>query len=162
MNTESDIFRNWNNQSDFQFGFIPLGEQKMPESLAYTALGDKSLIKSMSGKTGKPNFLGACIPVTSLLNVEVWQDLLKDYWDQHLLLLLRFDFPLDFNRNCNLQNKMCNHTSATQFSDDVDPYIGEDSKYGALLGPFKENPIAHSHTSPFMTRISLTQTGKES
>ena len=32
----------------------------------------------------------AHIPVTSQLNVEVWQELLKDYWDQQLLQLLSF------------------------------------------------------------------------
>ena len=81
----------------------------------------------------------------------MWQDLLKDYWDQQLLQLLRFGFPLDFNRNCRLKNEIGNHTSATQFPGNVDEYIEEESKYGALLGPFKENPIAHSHTPPFMT-----------
>ena len=66
--------------------------------------------------------------------------------------LLRFGFPLDFNRKCPLKNEIGNHASATQFPGDVDAYIEEESKYGALLGPFKENPIAHSHVSPFMTR----------
>ena len=86
------------------------------------------------------------------LKVEVWQDLLKGYWDQQLLQLLRFGFLLDFNRNCPLKNEIGNHTSAIQFPGDVDAYIEEESKYGALLGPFKKNPIAHSHVSPFMTR----------
>ena len=117
-------------------------------------MNNKSLIEvhHIVRKTGKPNFLGARIPVTSQLKVEVWQDLLKDYWDQQLLQLLRFSFSLDFNRNCPLENAIGNHASATQFPGDVDAYIEEESKYGALLGPFKENPIAHSHVSPFMTR----------
>ena len=34
----------------------------------------------------KPYFLQSQIPVMSQLNVEVWQELLKDYWDQR-------DFP---------------------------------------------------------------------
>ena len=44
------------------------------------------------------------------------------------------------------------NTSATQFPGDVDEYIEEERKYGSLLGLFKENPIAHSHVSPFMTK----------
>ena len=153
-NTDSDIFRKWSGQSDFQFGFIPLGEQKMPKTLACNNLNNKSLIEvhHIVRKTGKPNFLGARIPVTLQLKVEVWQDLLKDYWDQQLLQLLRFGFPLDFNRNCPLENAIGNHASATQFPGDVYAYVEKESKYGALLGPFKENPIAHSHVSPFMTR----------
>ena len=105
----------------------------------------------MVRQTGKPNFWGACIPVTSQLNVDKWEELLKGYWDQ-LLELLRFGFPLDFNRTCTLHNEQGNHTSATQFPLDVDAYIEEECGYGTLLGPFKENPIVDCHTSPFMTR----------
>ena len=87
--------------------------------------------------------------MTSQLNVEIWEELLKGYWDQQLL---KFGFPLDFNRSCALHNEQDNHTSATQFPKDVDAYIEEERRYGALLGPFKESPIKNSHTSPFMTR----------
>ena len=70
-NTDSDIFHKWSSQSDFQFGFIPLGEQKMAENLAYNTVGNKSLIEvhEMVRKTGKPNLLGVRIPVTSQLKV---------------------------------------------------------------------------------------------
>ena len=62
-----------------------------------------------------------------------------------------FGFPLDF-KELPLKNEICNHTLATQFPEVVYAYIEAESKYGALLGSFKENPIAHSQTSPFMTR----------
>ena len=39
-NTDSDIFRKWSGQSDFQFGFIPLGQQTLPENLAYSNVGN--------------------------------------------------------------------------------------------------------------------------
>ena len=94
----------------------------------------------------------ARIPITSQLNVEVWEELLKDYWDQQLLQLLRFGFPLDFNRKGQLHCEGGNHSSATQYPKDVDAYIQEETSYGAILCPFKENPIKNSHTSPFMTR----------
>ena len=57
-NTNSDIFRKWSGQSDFQFGFIPLGEQKMPKTLACNNVNNKSLIEGhhIVRKTGKPNF----------------------------------------------------------------------------------------------------------
>ena len=45
-----------------------------------------------------------------------------------------------------------NLSSATQYPKDVDAYIQEETSYGDILGPFKENPIKNSHTSPFMTR----------
>ena len=90
----------------------------------------------------------AHIPVTSQLNVEVWQAPMKDYWDQQLL---RFGFPLDFNRNGPLHLE--GDKSLLGYSiDDVDTYIHTESRYGAILGPFREKPIKDSQTSPFMAR----------
>ena len=151
---QPQIFQNWREQSDFDFGFIPLGEQQMPNSFETTVIDTENLIEihKIVKQTKKPNFMQARIPVTSQLNDEVWQDLLKDYWDQQLLQLLRFGFPLDFNRNRHLHCEGDNHSSATQYPKDVDAYIQEETSYGAILGPFKENPIQNSHTSPFMTR----------
>ena len=148
---DSPIFKKWSEQLDFQFGFIPLGEQIVPHNLTCNTTSKKSFLEIHDAvrKTGKPNFWGARIPLTS--HVEIWEELLKGYWDQQLLQLLRFGFPLDFNRSCALHNEQGNHTSATQFPKDVDAYIGEERRYGALLGPIKENPIQNFHTSLFMT-----------
>ena len=66
--------------------------------------------------------------------------------------LLQFGFPLDFNRRCPLQHEISNHSSANEFPADVDAYIKEECKFGAILGPFDANPIADAHNSPFMTR----------
>ena len=68
----------------------------------------------------------------SQLNVAVWQDVLKDYWDQQLL---QFGFPLDFNRACPLHHDMGNHSSANEFP--VDTYIDEEWRCGAILGPIQ-------------------------
>ena len=152
--SQSQIFKYWREQSDFEFGFIPLGEQQMPDTLQINAIDTNDLIEihKIVRQTKKPNYMQARIPVTSQLKVEVWQELLKDYWDQQLLQLLRFGFPLDFNRNLQLHYEGGNHSSAIQYSKDVDAYIQEETSYGAILGPFKENPITNAHTSPFMTR----------
>ena len=98
---QCQIFQKWREQSDFEFGFMPLGEQQMPQTFETNAIHTNNLIEihEIVKQTKKPNFMQARIPVKSQLNVEVWEELLKDYWDQHLLQLLRFGFPLDFNRN---------------------------------------------------------------
>ena len=44
------------------------------------------------------------------------------------------------------------HCTMNKFPLHVDAYIEEECGYGALLYPFKENPIVDCHTSPFMTR----------
>ena len=93
--SQSHTFQLWREQSDFDFGFIPLGEQQMPNTFETNVIDTNNLIEihEIVRRTKKPNFMQARIPVTSQLNVEVWQELLKDYWDQQLLL--RFGFPLD-------------------------------------------------------------------
>ena len=153
-NNQCQILQKWREQSDFDFGFIPLGEQDMPDTFETNVIHTNDLIEihEIVKETGKPNFMQARIPVKSQLNVEVWEKLLKNYWDQQLLQLLRFCFPLDFNRNRQLHCDGGNHSSATEYPKDVDAYIQAETSYGAILGPFKENPIKNSHTSPLMTR----------
>ena len=65
---------------------------------------------------------------------------------------MEFGFPLDFNRNCPLRCDNKNHSSATEYPNDVEAYIKEESDYQAILGPFPKNPIPGGHCSPFMTR----------
>ena len=66
--------------------------------------------------------------------------------------LIRFGFPLDFNRACNIKNEPGNHKSAVDYSCDIDAYIAEEQKYDAILGPYDEKPIHGGHSSPYMTR----------
>ena len=103
-------------------------------------------------ESGALNFLKSCIPVRSQLNIEQWQQELQGYWDVQLLDLLRFGFPLDFNRNASLKCEHKNHTSSVQYPEDVQVYLNEELKYGAIIGPFASTPISGHHISPFMTR----------
>ena len=75
-----------------------------------------------------------------------------NYWDQQLLQLIKFGFPLDFNRICPLIYEQGNHKSATAFSRDMEAYIEEELKYDAILGPFQAHHITSGHCSPFMLR----------
>ena len=63
------------------------------------------------------------------------------YWDRQLLDLLKYGFPLEFNRSCNLDKYTGNHSSATDFPGDIEAYLQEELSYGALLGPFETHPI---------------------
>ena len=72
--SESHIFQLWHEQSDLDFGFIPLGEQQMPNTFDTNVIHTNNLIEihEIVRKTKNPNFMQARIPVTSQLNVEVW------------------------------------------------------------------------------------------
>ena len=44
LGVDSPIFKKWTEQSDFQFGFIPLGEQLMPNKFTCNTSVNKSLL----------------------------------------------------------------------------------------------------------------------
>ena len=67
-------------------------------------------IHALVRATGKHNYMSARIPQ---LNISVLKEESSNYWDQQLLQLLEFGFPLDFNRQCPLRSEGENHTSAT-------------------------------------------------
>ena len=147
------IFYLWRDQVDFNFEFVPLQSQIMP----YPELQDTVFSGSLLGVhevvklTGKPNFLQARIPIQCQLNVKAREEALEGYWDKQLLELIKFGFPLHFNRACSLGQYNGNHSSANDFPDDIEAYLEEELTYGAILGPFDKNPIKGGHCSPFMT-----------
>ena len=109
------IFDLWRDQVDFTFGFVPLEEQVMPTANIPDSVFSGSLLQAheLVKATGKPNYLQARIPIQSQLNVEQWEKALVGYWDRQLLELLKYGFPLDFNRSCDLGKYTGNHSSAT-------------------------------------------------
>ena len=147
-------FRLWKSQTDYTFGFVPLNNLVMPRDIGH--IGDKVLdpveqvLKVRS--SGTSNFLAERIPVESQLNVSEWKKVFKNYWDQQLVQLVEFGFPLDFNRNSVLHHNGKNHSSAIEFPDDIRVYLNEEIKHGAIMGPYDINPIPNCHVSPFMTR----------
>ena len=91
-------------QSQFPFGFVPLSDPVMP-TCTDSGLFRASLfleLHEIVKMCGKPNLLGARIPLESQLNIPKWKVELKDYWDQQLLQFLEYGFPLGFNRSCKL------------------------------------------------------------
>ena len=151
---DTEIYHKWRGQSEFQFGFVPLGDQILPEKVKTSnSEGLKPLeMHRIVKETNKPNYMEARLPVKLQLKVDAWKPHLQGYWDEQLLQLIEFGFPLDFNWNCPVNHETGNHKSATEFPNDVDAYIEEELKYDALLGPFESHPIASGHCSPFMSR----------
>ena len=151
---DEDIYHLWQSQVDSRFGFVPLQKQILPSPELGTSNFSGTLLQAHNivKKSGRPNFLQARIPVKSQLKVEAWEEALHNYWDRQLLELIKFGFPLDFNRACVLGEYTGNHSSAIECPKDIEAYIEEELHYGALLGPFEENPIEGGHCSPFMTR----------
>ena len=151
---ECSAFKKWKAQTDFDFGFVPLADFIMPQQTTVSSdVSDCPITQHfLISQTQVPNFLGARIPIQSQLNVQKWHEYLSEYWDQQLLQLVTFGFPLDFNRQCVLKAAKTNHASAVRYPADIQTYLTEEKQYKAILGPFKQNPIQNCHYSPFMTR----------
>ena len=120
-------FKTWNNQNEDKFGFIPLGPLVVPKSDKKRNLGSDpiKLYDATRGQTDF-NFLTSQIQVPSQLNPDVWQNLLRGYWDEQLPFLIRYGFPLDFDRNSKLGTNSKNHLSALAFPQDVEAYLQEE------------------------------------
>ena len=150
---QSSDHKNCLYQNDKNFGFIPLNDLIVytgPEVI-WGLVPDIVEAHAKIQRSGLPNFMHARIPLNIQLKVHCWKKYLHSYWDQQLVDLIQFGFPLDFDRWIPLQSTEVNHNSALKYSEHVSKYIQEELQYGAVLGPFKQFPFTR-HVSPFLTR----------
>ena len=154
VNSDNRMVQAWRDQTDFEFGFIPLSDLQGAGTNGVNHLDYYCPIEAhkVVASHKKPNYLGARIVVDTQLNLQEWYDQLKDYWDQQLLDFLTFDFPLDFNRNSPLNWEGDNHKSALDHPDDIEAYLQEEINFRAIVGPFPKHPCENGHILPFMTR----------
>ena len=145
--------QHWDAQNKFKFGFILLGSQLMPEHLNPIDVdADPITLHKIMVDAREYNYLQNQINLKSQLNPDVWDQYLQGYWDKQLPLLIRFGFPLDYNRDGILTSQQTNHASAIEYPDDIQAYLDEEGHHKAILGPFKKIPIKNLHISPMMTR----------
>ena len=154
LNSDNKMVQAWKNQTDFEFGFIPLSDLQGADTKVVNQLAHYCPIEAhkMVARHNKPNYLGARIRVDTQLNLEEWYDQLKGYWGQQFLDFLTLGFPLDFNRNSPLTWEGDNHRSAIDHTEDIEAYLQEEMDFKAIIGPFPEHPCDNGHISPFMTR----------
>ena len=66
--------------------------------------------------------------------------------------MIRFGFPLDFDRRAPIVSHLDNHSLVKAYPDDINAYLQEEITHKAILGPYTQRPLAGLHRSPFMTR----------
>ena len=143
----------WDKQNSLKVGFIPMGDLQMPTAVVQSvSKADPLTLHQIIKASGEHNFKKCQIHIKSQLNPDAWDELLKGYWDTQLPLLVRFGFPLDFDRKTPLESHLENHNLAKDFPQDVRAYLEEERTYDAILGPFDTPPLPNLHASPFMTR----------
>ena len=136
------------------FGFIPTYglQSRIYDTNRNEESTDLLQLHSKLRSDGRYNYRGLQIPVPSKLNFRKWEEYLVDYWDWELPMLIKYGFPLDFNRETVISTEKISHKSALQFPSHVDTYLTEETEYGAMGGPYADPPIQNLHISPFMTR----------
>ena len=136
------------------FGFIPTYglQSRIYDTNKNEASTDLLQLHVQLRKDGRYNYRGLQIPVPSKLKFRKWEEYLANYWDWELPMLIKYGFPLDFNRETVISTEKINHKSALQFPSHVDTYLTEETEHGAMGGPYTDPPIENLHISPFMTR----------
>ena len=160
--TDQEYQKQHSNQVVHQlFGFNPTGPLKLytGDPVYYETIPDIIKTHRTVRDSGCPNFLKCRIPVSSNLKIENWRLYLAEYWDQQIVDLLQYGFPLDFDRQCQLISTEVNHASAIQNSDHVKHYFQEELTHKAILGPFTQPPFP-IHVSPSWLGISKILTKK--
>ena len=146
-------FKNWDNQMQDKYGYVPLGDILVPEhNNKNPNIQDIKTLHEMVKKSKKFNFTDAQAQLQSQLNPDVWEKYLSHYWDQQLCYLIRYGFPLDHKQESPLNHDFKNHNTATEYEDDVKAYLQEEKQFGAILGPYDTCPLENMHFSPFLTR----------
>ena len=113
---------------------------------------DPLKLHSIIKQSGSYNFMGSQIQIKFQFNPDTWDYHLKNYWDKQLPYLIRYGFPLDFDRATLLKQEDDNHNSAKHHPQDIQAYLDEEIKFGAILGPFQSPPIKNLYHSPLITR----------
>ena len=71
---QCEVFKKWRQQTDFDFGFVPLSDFTLPRCKSQGPEFESPIDQHfMAKRHGVPNFLGSRIPVSSQLNVDEWQ-----------------------------------------------------------------------------------------
>ena len=142
-----------------QFGFI----NHVPLDFNTTGLNSGKLIDNCSlqqwafdaharvKRSGQSNYLKARIKVPTKLNIDNWRRLCANFQDQLLLEYLEYRFPLCTDRsNITFDQLVENHSSANNFSQDIDIYLHKEVRHNAIVGPCKQVPFP-VHYSPLLS-----------
>ena len=140
-------------QTGGYFGFVPQTSLKIYKGTPVHWEKIPSILEAhhLVKNSGTHNYLKCRIPVNSHLKIHNWTHFLKDYWDQQIVDLLHYGFPLDFNRTSPLTPTHDNHKSAITDVEHVRRFVKEELHHQAIMGPFDTVPY-NFHLSPLMTR----------
>ena len=91
-------------QNGLEFGCVTLSPLRLftGDPTYWEQIPDIISARKLIRASGLPNFWGLRIPVHTPYNDKAWIFHLSDYWDQKLLDIIEYGFPLDFDRSFQL------------------------------------------------------------
>ena len=110
------------------FGFIPIYglKSRVYDNSNNSVCTDIIELHKKLRADGRPNYLGLQIPVMSKLKYDKWAAYLDTYWDWQLPLLIKYGFPLDFDRNQAISSDLINHKSVLEYPEHVTTHLREE------------------------------------
>lgn len=125
----------------------------VPSMQAYLEAPDFCKLYSAIKQWNLPNFLGARITLQSDLNLNAWEEQLKEYHDREICYFFRYGWPIGYLATHPPPSVDDNHPSANLFTTHVSDFIKTELKFKALAGPFSADPFTPwTRLSPIMTR----------
>lgn len=91
--------------------------------------------------TKAPNFITACIPVSSDLICSEWDARLAQYHDRQLCDFIKYGWPLGYIKEAPPVTSLDNHSSAKKHIDQVNKFIQKELECNAIISPLSENPF---------------------
>lgn len=101
----------------------------------------------------RPNAVGARITLDSGLKLDEWEARLTQYHDKEICAYLRYGWLVGYSGDAPPVTVNRNHPSGNNFKDQVNDFIQTECNYGAMLGPFFQDPFSPwMRKSPVMSR----------
>ena len=97
-------------------------------------------------RSGRYNFEGCRFPLETSLKIDYFRFMLHGYEDASICEFLEFGFPLGYfgdvqRGSTDSYTFVRNHGGAKHFPAQIQENLAKERSYGAILGPFKENPF---------------------
>lgn len=105
-------------------------------------------------QSGIPNVLGVRHTLPTKLNLAEWRATFGQYTEYaELLDFIEFGFPMGYLGPESNYDQKYNHSSANDFSKDIDKFLSKEISLGGIIGPLSEAPFRPwLHAAPYMSR----------
>lgn len=87
------------------------------------------------------NFEKCMIPIQSTFNLPFIKSELINYFDKDIIKFFEFGWPINYKGTIPKRGFIKNHKGALDYPEHICKYLIKESKYDAVLGPFKKNPL---------------------